>query len=131
MAFRSSVLPAADRLVMGVVTELPVTDPVGVDVVVDEGAPFCFAACLAAFSARRFCLDADWGAISTVCGGGSGPMGKLVIAEVRVEPRIDLGKLLRQLPVGAGATSEVTHPEGSTARKETARPAQTTSVLYR
>jgi hypothetical protein len=31
--------------------------------VVDE-APFCFAACLAAFSRRRFCLDADWGGMA-------------------------------------------------------------------
>ena len=68
MAFRSSVLPAADRLVRGVFTELPpLTDPVGVDVAVDEAAPFCLAACLAAFSARRFCLDADWGGISASC----------------------------------------------------------------
>jgi len=29
-------------------------------------------------------------------------MGKLVIAKVRVEPKIDLGKLLRKLPVGVG-----------------------------
>lgn len=66
MAFRSSVLPAADRLVIGVFTELPWTDPVGVDVAVDEeAAPFCLADCLAAFSARRFCLDDDsWGGIS-------------------------------------------------------------------
>jgi len=64
MALRSSVLPAADMLVRGVFTELPPTDPVGVDVLVDEEPPFCLAACLAAFSARRFCLDADWGGIS-------------------------------------------------------------------
>lgn len=67
MALRSSVLAAADTFVRGVVTELPLTDPVGVDVVVDEPTPFCLAACLAAFSARRFCLDADWGAISVSC----------------------------------------------------------------
>ena len=64
MAFRSSVLPEADMFVMGVFAELPPTEPVGVDVVVDEAPAFCLAACLAAFSARRFCLDADWGAIS-------------------------------------------------------------------
>lgn len=69
MAFRSSVLPAADKLVRGVFVELPLTDPAGVDVVVvvDEAAPFCLAACLAAFSARRFCLDADWGGMSALC----------------------------------------------------------------
>jgi len=67
MALRSSVLPAADRLVRGVFTELPLTDPVGVDVEVDEAPTFCLAACLAAFSARRFCLDADWGGMSVSC----------------------------------------------------------------
>ena len=35
-------------------------------------------------------------------GSESEPMGKLVIAKVRVEPKIDLGKLLRQPPVGVG-----------------------------
>ena len=65
MALRSSVLPAADTLVRGVVAELPLTEPVGVDVVVvDDMAPFCLADCLAAFSASRFCLDADCGGIS-------------------------------------------------------------------
>jgi hypothetical protein len=70
MEFNSSVLVAADKLVSGVLTELPpLTDPVGVVVVVDvvDDAscvePFCFAACLAAFSANRFCLDADCGGI--------------------------------------------------------------------
>ena len=61
MALKSSVLPAADTFVRGVLTP---TDPVGVDVAVDEPTPFCLAACLAAFSARRFCLDADWGGMS-------------------------------------------------------------------
>ena len=63
IALRSSVLHAADKLVRGVVAKLPLTDPVGVDVAVDEPVAFCLAACLAAFSARRFCLDADWGGI--------------------------------------------------------------------
>lgn len=60
------MLVAADKLVNGVAALLPpLVDPVGV-VVMDEGSvepPFCLAACLAAFSARRFCLDADAGAM--------------------------------------------------------------------
>ncbi len=61
---RSSVLVAADKLVRGVFVELPLTDPEGVVVpVVVEAVslvPLPFAACLAAFSANRFCFDADF-----------------------------------------------------------------------
>lgn len=65
MAFKSSALVAADMLVIGVPIALPpATDPDGV--VVDEASvdPFCLEACLAAFSANRFCLDAVRGGIS-------------------------------------------------------------------
>ena len=75
IALRSSVLPAADKLVRGVFTALPSTDPVGVDVAVDEPPTFCLAACFAAFSARRFCFDADWGGISVSCKGRGGTDG--------------------------------------------------------
>ena len=54
-------------LVRGVLVELPSTDPVGVEVAVDEATAFSFADCLAAFSARRFCFDADRGGISMLC----------------------------------------------------------------
>ena len=46
----------------GVLAELPLTEPVGVEpVVVDASASltFAFADCLAAFSARRFCFEAE------------------------------------------------------------------------
>ena len=57
---RSSWLVAADMLVRGVLTELPpLTEPVGVDVLVDASVPLFFADCFAAFSARRFCFDAE------------------------------------------------------------------------
>lgn len=66
----SSVLVAADRLVRGVFVALPFTDPVWlvVPVVVDVESctPLLFAACLAAFSANRFCFDADGGIIIDV-----------------------------------------------------------------
>lgn len=55
---------------MGVLTELPpLTEPVGVDA---EGSvePFAFEACFAAFSARRFCLEAEGAMV--VGGEGSG-----------------------------------------------------------
>lgn len=59
MLVRSSALVAADVLVRGVpITELPpLTDPLGVDVEVDF--PFAFAEPFAAFSASRFCFDAE------------------------------------------------------------------------
>lgn len=59
MLVRSSALVAADVLVRGVPTnELPpLTDPLGVDVEVDF--PLAFAEPFAAFSASRFCLDAE------------------------------------------------------------------------
>lgn len=61
---KSSVLVAAERLVSGVFVALPLVDPdgvvpVGVDAV--SLAPLLFAACFAAFSASRFCFDADGG----------------------------------------------------------------------
>ena len=72
IALRSSWLVAADVFVSGVPAVLPFTDPepVGVDVpvVVDASAPpaLTFADCFAAFSARRFCFEAE-GAIVGVC----------------------------------------------------------------
>ena len=60
IALRSSLLCAADRLVIGVLASLPNIDPVGVELAV----VLPFAACLAAFSWRRFCFDAEtFGAI--------------------------------------------------------------------
>ena len=38
---------------------VPVVEPVGVFVPVPVDEPLAFAACFAAFSARRFCLDAE------------------------------------------------------------------------
>ena len=59
---RSSWLVAADRLVSGVLMELPpFVEPGGVDEVTEEAMVLALAACLAAFSARRFCFDADCG----------------------------------------------------------------------
>ena len=52
----SSWLPAALRLVSGVFSALPFTEPEGVDVDVDAVPPADF---FAAFSARRFCFDAE------------------------------------------------------------------------
>lgn len=61
MDVRSSRLPAADKLVNGVFVALPpLTDVVGVEVDVPLVPR---EAALAAFSAKRFCLDAE-GAIS-------------------------------------------------------------------
>ena len=62
---RSSWLVAADLLVKGVLSELPPFEPGGVDEVMDEsaGLALALAACLAAFSARRFCFDADGGIV--------------------------------------------------------------------
>lgn len=56
---RSSWLVAADMLVSGVLKVLPLVDPAGVDVDVDASAPLAFAACFAAFSARRFCFERE------------------------------------------------------------------------
>lgn len=54
---RSSWLVAADRLVMGVLIELPpFVEPGGED---DSVGLLALAACFAAFSAKRFCFDAD------------------------------------------------------------------------
>lgn len=66
MDVRSSVLAAADTLVRGVLVELPFTEPFGVEVEVDASVPFAvlpFVACFAAFSARRFCFDAEGGMV--------------------------------------------------------------------
>ena len=63
---RSSWLVAADRLVKGVLSELPpFVEPGGVSEVTDEstGLALALAACFAAFSARRFCFDADGGIV--------------------------------------------------------------------
>jgi hypothetical protein len=60
---RSSWLVAADRLVNGVLTALPpLVEPVGVDEA-ESSTPLALtlAACLAAFSASRFCFEADGG----------------------------------------------------------------------
>ena len=46
-------------LVNGVLKALPLVDPAGVDVDVDASAPLAFAACFAAFSARRFCFERE------------------------------------------------------------------------
>jgi hypothetical protein len=55
---RSLTLLLADRLVMGVLAILPFVDSAGVDVAVSD-LPLTLAACFAAFSARRFCFDAE------------------------------------------------------------------------
>ena len=80
---RSSWLVAALRLVNGVALALPpyalvpsvgVLVPVPVvSVAVSEGrdAPFDLAACFAAFSASRFCLDAEGGIVRGVYGVGN------------------------------------------------------------
>ncbi len=61
---RSSWLVAADRLDSGVLMELPpFVEPGGVDEVREEATVLALAACLAAFSARRFCFDADGGMV--------------------------------------------------------------------
>lgn len=57
---KSSLLPLAEREVSGV----PVLDTDGV---VFEDEEF-----FAAFSARRFCLDADGAMVCDVCGAGCG-----------------------------------------------------------
>ena len=59
---RSSWLVAAERLVMGVLSELPpFVEPGGVVEEIDGSRPVALAACFAAFSARRLCFDADGG----------------------------------------------------------------------
>ena len=66
IALRSSLLVAADRLVIGVLAVLPLALPVGVPTLEDASVllPLLLAAPLAAFSARRFCLEAE-GAMSS------------------------------------------------------------------
>ena len=64
MLVRSSLLVAADMLVSGVLIVLPAllpfTEPFGVSVEPDVVASdLPLAACFAAFSASRFCFDAD------------------------------------------------------------------------
>ena len=62
MSIMSSVLPAAETFVSGVLlpfVPLPVL-PVSV-VLVGVSAPPTLAACFAAFSARRFCFEAEGG----------------------------------------------------------------------
>ena len=54
------MLLAALMLVSGVLNTLPpLTEPAGVDVDVDPSPPFTPADFLAAFSARRFCFEAE------------------------------------------------------------------------
>ena len=55
------MLVDAETLVSGVLTELPLTEPFGVDVDVPvvESPSLVFAAAFAAFSASRFCFDAE------------------------------------------------------------------------
>lgn len=55
---RSSVLVAALLPLRGVLKALPLTEPVGVEVEVDA-SPLIPADFFAAFSARRFCFDAE------------------------------------------------------------------------
>lgn len=54
------MLFAAETLVSGVLAALPKADPVGVEA---DGvvSPCCLDACFAAFSASRFCFDAEGG----------------------------------------------------------------------
>lgn len=65
------MLVAADLLVSGVFTELPpLTEPDGVvvDVPVMLASPFlAFDDCFAAFSAKRFCFDAEGAIILSFC----------------------------------------------------------------
>jgi hypothetical protein len=71
MVVRSSVLVAADVFVRGVPTELPpLTEPLGVDVDVPKDFPLALADPFAAFSAKRFCFDAEGG---MVCGRPAKP----------------------------------------------------------
>lgn len=54
------MLFAAETLVSGVLAALPIIDPVGVEA--DVPVSFCcLADCFAAFSASRFCFDAEGG----------------------------------------------------------------------
>jgi hypothetical protein len=65
---KSSVLLAALILVIGVLIALPpFTEPAGVDVDVDPSTPFTPADFLAAFSARRFCLEAEGAMVESKC----------------------------------------------------------------
>lgn len=60
---RSSVLAFAERDVRGVLgLLLPFSDPPGVDS--EVAVPFALRVPFAAFSARRFCLEADGGMMS-------------------------------------------------------------------
>lgn len=54
---KSSWLVLADMLVRGVPVVDPIVEPFGVDVDVEASVPL--EACFAAFSARRFCLEAE------------------------------------------------------------------------
>jgi hypothetical protein len=59
---RSSWLVAAERLVKGVLSELPpFVEPGGVVEEIDGSRPVVLAACFAAFFARRLCFDVDGG----------------------------------------------------------------------
>jgi hypothetical protein len=78
MLERSSWEVAAEVLVSGV----PMVEPVGVFVPVPVDEPLAFAACFAAFSARRFCLDAE----GAMMGGGERE-GQLIDARGDVEKK--------------------------------------------
>jgi hypothetical protein len=69
---KSSWLVAAERLVNGVFTELPFLE-LEAPAVLEASVPPTFAACFAAFSARRFCLEAEG-----------------IVARCRKRPKIDL-----------------------------------------
>lgn len=59
------MLAAAERLVRGVLAALPpFSDPIGVDS--EVAVPLALRVPLAAFSANRFCFDADGAMINTL-----------------------------------------------------------------
>jgi hypothetical protein len=63
---RSSVLAFTEREVRGVLAVLlPFSEPPGVDS--EVAVPFALRVPFAAFSARRFCLDAEGGMVSMSC----------------------------------------------------------------
>jgi hypothetical protein len=92
MLVRSSVLVAAEVFVRGVPVVLPpLTDPLGVEDEVPTDFPLAFAEPFAAFSARRFCLDAEGGMLWE---GGSDSMDLIMTSK---KLAVDL-KCLTPLP---------------------------------
>ena len=73
MLVRSSVLVAAEVFVSGVPTVLPLTEPLGVDVDVSVPVdfPLALAEPFAAFSANRFCFDAEGAMVGLILWLGS------------------------------------------------------------